>query len=283
MAETSLTTESKRPPLILRPTHGWASLNLRDLWVYRELFYFLIWRDLKVRYKQTALGATWAIIQPVMQMIVFTLLFGNIAKLDSDGIPYPIFTYTALLPWGLFAKAINDSGRSIVLNRSMITKIYFPRLVVPTAKVLGGLVDFGIQFIVLIGLMIYFEYPPTANILTLPLFILLALVTALGAGLWLSAMNVIYRDVGYVIPFLTQFWFFATPIIYSASAIPEEWQFLYSLNPMVGVVEGFRWAVLGSAAPPDAKLLLSASISVIMLISGMFFFRRMERTFADMV
>lgn len=283
MAETSLTTKTKTPPMVLRPTRGWASLNLRDLWVYRELFYFLVWRDLKVRYKQTALGATWAIIQPVMQMVVFTLLFGNLAKLDSEGVPYPIFTYTALLPWGLFARAINDSGQSIILNRSMITKIYFPRLIVPTAKVLGGLVDFSIQFLVLIGLMIYYQFPPTINILTLPLFILLALVTALGAGLWLSAVNVIYRDVGYLIPFLTQFWFFVTPVVYSASAIPEQWRFLYSLNPMVGVVEGFRWAVLGADTPPNALLLVSASISVLLLISGMFFFRRMERSFADMV
>jgi lipopolysaccharide transport system permease protein len=283
MSETSLTTQPEAPPLILRPSRGWASLNLKDLWVYRELFYFLTWRDLKVRYKQTVLGAFWAIIQPFMQMVVFSILFGNIAQLDSEGLPYPIFTYAGLLPWGLFSKAIGDAGRSIVINRSMITKVYFPRLVVPMASVLSGVVDFMIAFVVLLGMMVYFNIRPTSAVWTLPLFILLALVTALGAGLWLSALNVIFRDVGYVIPYLTQFWFFVTPIIYSSTEVTGNWQIIYALNPMVGVVNGFRWALLGTETGPSLTLAVSAAISVLVLISGMFYFRRMERTFADMV
>jgi homopolymeric O-antigen transport system permease protein len=283
MSQSSIQHPSSSPPLILRPTRGWAALNLGDLWAYRELIYFLTLRDIKVRYKQTALGALWAILQPFLQMVVFTLLFGNLAQMDSEGIPYPIFTYTALLPWGMFSKAITDAGRSIVLNRSMITKIYFPRLVVPLASGLAGLVDFGIAFLVLIGMMLYFSISFSPAILTLPLFLLLALLTALGVGLWLSSLNVIYRDFGYVIPFLTQLWFFATPIVYSADIVPEKWQLLYSLNPMVSVVEGFRWALLGAAPPSSLYLGLSAGIAVLMFFSGVFYFRRMERTFADTV
>jgi lipopolysaccharide transport system permease protein len=283
MSETSLTTKTENPPLILRPSRGWTALNLRDLWIYRELFYFLTWRDLKVRYKQTVLGAFWAIIQPFMQMVVFTILFGNIAQLDSEGLPYPIFTYAGLLPWGLFSKAIGDAGRSIVINRSMITKVYFPRLVVPMASVLSGVVDFMIAFVVLLGMMVYFNIRPTSAVWTLPFFIMLALITALGAGLWLSALNVIFRDVGYVIPYLTQFWFFVTPIIYSSTEVTGNWQIIYALNPMVGVVNGFRWALLGTETGPSLTLAVSAGISLVVLISGMFYFRRMERTFADMV
>ena len=262
MNETSLTTKPDNAPLILRPSKGWASLNLKDLWIYRELFYFLTWRDLKVRYKQTVLGAFWAIIQPFMQMVVFSILFGNIAQLDSEGLPYPIFTYAGLLPWGLFSKAIGDAGRSIVINRSMITKVYFPRLVVPMASVLSGVVDFMIAFVVLLGMMVYFNIRPTGDVWTLPLFILLALVTALGAGLWLSALNVIFRDVGYVIPYLTQFWFFVTPIIYSSTEVTGNWQIIYALNPMVGVVNGFRWALLGTETGPSLTLAVSAGIAL---------------------
>jgi lipopolysaccharide transport system permease protein len=283
MTESSIQPQSSPPPLILKPTSGWASLNLGDLWAYRELIYFLTWRDIKVRYKQTALGALWAILQPFLQMVVFTLLFGRLAQLDSEGIPYPVFTYTALLPWGMFSKAIADAGRSIVLNRSMITKVYFPRLVVPLASGFSGLVDFGIAFIVLIGMMFYFSITPTSAILTLPLFLVLALITALGAGLWLSSLNVIYRDIGYIIPFLTQLWFFATPIVYSADIVPEQWLMLYSLNPMVSVVEGFRWALLGADPPSGLYIGLSAVVALLMFISGVFYFRRMERTFADTV
>jgi len=284
MTETTLGTAAESPPLILRPTRGWAALNLRDLWRYRELIYFLTWRDLKVRYKQTALGAAWAIIQPLVQMVVFTLLFGKLARMEADvGVPYPIFSYAGLLPWGMFSKAISDAGRSIVLNRSMITKVYFPRLIVPIASVLGGVVDFLIAFVVLLGLMAYYGFAPTPAVWTLPLFVLLALATALGAGLWLSALNVIYRDVGYVLPFLTQFWLFITPIIYPSSKIPARWQLLYALNPMVGVVEGFRWALLGTQPGPGRMLAVSTGIALLLLVSGAFYFRRMERTFADMV
>jgi homopolymeric O-antigen transport system permease protein len=289
MSETSITPRIPEEVLILRPTRGWSALNLGDLWRYRELIYFLIWRDVKVRYKQTALGASWAILQPFITMVVFTLLFGRLAKMPSDGIPYPLFSYTGLLPWGLFTKAIGDAGRSMVTNRSMITKVYFPRLSIPLASVLSGLVDFALAFLVLIGMMLVYNYVPaleyqvviTPAILTLPLFLLLALVTSLGVGLWLSALNVQYRDVNYILPFLTQFWLFITPIAYPASMIPEKWQLLYSLNPMTGVVEGFRWALLGVNEAPGPMIAVSSTIAVLLLITGLFYFRRMERTFAD--
>jgi lipopolysaccharide transport system permease protein len=291
MNETSITSNQPEEITYLRPSRGWSNLNLGDLWRYRELIYFLIWRDIKVRYKQTALGAAWAIIQPFFTMVVFTIFFGRLAKIPSDGVPYPIFSYTGLLPWGLFAKALSDAGRSMIANRNMITKIYFPRLVIPLASVLSGLVDFSIAFTVLIAMMVYyhnqpageFEFILTPAVLTLPLFILLALITALGVGLWLSALNVIYRDINYIIPFLTQFWLFVTPIAYPASIIPEEWQLIYALNPMAGVVEGFRWALLGSNTAPSPMIAVSATISVMILITGLFYFRRMERTFADIV
>lgn len=275
--------------IILKPTQGWSALNLGDLWRYRELIYFLIWRDIKVRYKQTALGAAWAIIQPFFTMVVFTIFFGKLAKVPSDNVPYPIFSYTALLPWGLFAKALSDAGRSMVANRSMITKVYFPRLVIPLASVLSGLVDFGIAFLVLIGMMVYYSYTGQFEfvfswaLLTLPFFLLLALITALGVGLWLSALNVIYRDINYILPFLTQFWLFITPIAYPSSMIPTSWQMIYALNPMAGVVEGFRWALLGVDTAPGPMLAVSTTIAIILLITGLFYFRRMERTFADMV
>jgi lipopolysaccharide transport system permease protein len=288
MAQSGISTP-KSDVLILRPSRGLAALNLRDLWIYRELIYFLTWRDLKVRYKQTALGAAWAVLQPVLQMVVFTLLFGGVAKLSSEGVPYPVFNYTALLPWGLFSKALADAGKSLVTNRSMITKVYFPRLVIPLASVLSGVVDFFIAFIVLVVMMAYYNLAPSSTyhfslrmeVLTLPLFLLLALVTALGVSLWLSALNVIYRDVGYVLPFLTQLWFFASPIVYSSSSVSERWQMLYALNPMVGVVDGFRWALLGSQSAPGPAVLVSAFVATVILITGMFYFRRMERTFAD--
>lgn len=291
MAEANLTTEKKEKVIYLRPSRGWSAINLHDLWNYRELIYFLIWRDIKVRYKQTALGAAWAIIQPFFTMVVFTIFFGRLAGVPSDGVPYPIFSYTGLLPWGLFTKALSDAGRAMISNRAMITKVYFPRLVIPLASVLSGLLDFSIAFLVLIGMIVYYNNVPgdyetitiTPAILTLPLFILLALVTALGVGLWLSALNVKYRDINYIIPFLTQFWLFITPVAYPASMVPEEWQWLYALNPMTGVVEGFRWAVLGTSGGLDGMLAVSSTISVLLLISGLFYFRRMERTFADMV
>lgn len=269
--------------IFLRPSRGWSNLNLRDIWRYRELVYFLTWRDIIVRYKQTVLGAGWAVLNPLINMIVLSVIFGNFAKMPTDGIPRPIFTFTALLPWGLFSKALSDAGRSMLSNRSMITKVYFPRLIIPLASVLGGVVDFAIQLVILLGMMFYYNYVPTAAVWALPLFLLLALVTALGFGLWISALNVTYRDVNYVLPFLTQLWLLVTPVAYSARVVPEQWQFLYALNPMVGVVEGFRWALLGAQQAPSLSLAISAVFSVLILITGMFYFRRMERTFADMV
>jgi lipopolysaccharide transport system permease protein len=275
--------------LFLRPTRGLAALNLRDLWLYRELIYFLTWRDILVRYKQTLLGATWAVLVPVLQMVVFTLLFGEGGKSAPDGIPYPIFSFAGLLPWNLFAKALGDAGRSLVMNRSMITKVYFPRVVIPIASVLGGVLDFAIAFLVLLVMMVYYSINQvggyrlnlTPAIWTLPLFLLLALVTALGVSLWLSAMYVIYRDVGHILPFLTQLGLFATPIIYASSRVPAKWQIVYALNPMVGVVDGFRWALLGTQNGPGLMLIVSVGVAVVVLITGMFYFRHMERTFAD--
>lgn len=281
--QTSLASKSSTEVVLLRPSRGWIPLNLRELWAFRELIYFLTWRDIKVRYKQTVLGAAWAILQPLINMVVLSFIFGNLARLSTDNIPRPIFTFTALLPWGLFSKALADAGRSMLANRSMITKVYFPRLIIPLSSVLGGLVDFVIQFAILLGMMLYFRITPTSAVWSLPFFVLLSMATAFGFGLWLSALNVLYRDVGYILPFLTQIWMLVTPVAYSAKVVPAEYQFLYALNPMVGVVEGFRWALLGARPPDSLTLAVSTVISVLVLISGMYYFRRMERTFADMV
>jgi lipopolysaccharide transport system permease protein len=281
---TNATELLRQPETIhIRPSTGLAALNLRDLWIYRELVFFMIWRDVKVRYKQTLLGAAWAVIQPVLTMLVFTFIFGTVAKVPTDGIPYPIFSYTALLPWGLFTTALNNASRSLTANQNMVTKIYFPRLVLPLASVLGGLVDFAIAFLILIVLMIYYKITPTAAIWTLPLFLILTVVTALGVALWLSAINVQYRDVNYVLPFLTQFWLFLTPVAYSAKVISDKWQMVYSLNPMAGVVNGFRWALLGTNTGPSLSMAVSTGISLVFLVSGLFYFRAMERTFADTI
>ena len=269
--------------MILRPSRGFLRLNLRDVWEYRELLYFLVWRDVKVRYKQTVLGAAWAILQPVMTMLVFSVFFGRLAKVPSDGIPYPVFAFTALLPWQLFAYALSESSNSLVSNQNLITKVYFPRLVIPIAAVLAGLVDFAIAFVVLLGLMLYYGIVPTAAVALLPLFMLLAVTTALAIGLWLSALNVKFRDVRYTIPFLTQFWMFATPVAYPSSLVPEPWRALYGLNPMAGVVEGFRWALLGKAQGPGPLLAVSVAAVVVLLVGGLMYFRRTESTFADVV
>ena len=271
--------------IYIKPTTGLAALNLRDLWTYRELVYFMVWRDVRVRYKQTMLGAAWAIIQPVLSMLVFTFIFGRVAKLPTDGnIPYPIFSYVALLPWGLFVTALNQASRSLTSNNNMITKIYFPRLVLPLASVLSGLVDFVIAFVILIGMMLYYGVKPTITALwALPLFLLLALITALGVALWLSALNVQYRDVNYALPFLTQFWQFLSPVAYSATLISEKWQLVYSINPMAGVVNGFRWALLGTNTGPGPEMAISIAISLLILIGGLFYFRNMEKTFADTI
>lgn len=271
------------PTLLIEPARGWAALDFKELWEYRELLYFLTWRDIKVRYKQTALGAAWAIIQPFFMMVVFSLFFGRLGGMPSDGIPYPVFVYCALLPWQLFAHALSESSNSLVANERLITKVYFPRLVVPIAAVLGGLVDFAIAFIILIGMMFYYRITPGIAIVTLPLFILLAIATALGVGLWLSALNVQYRDVRYTLTFITQFWLFATPVAYSSSLVPEAWRPLYGLNPMAGVVEGFRWALLGKAEPSGLLLAVSIAVVIMILIGGLYYFRRMEDTFADIV
>jgi lipopolysaccharide transport system permease protein len=276
-----MTETSALPILEIRPTKGFLSLNLGEIWNYRELLYFLVWRDIKVRYKQTALGAAWAIIQPVMTMIVFSVFFGRLAKVPSDGIPYPVFAYTALLPWQLFAFALTESSNSLVGSQNLITKVYFPRLVIPLASVLAGLVDFFIAFIVLLGLMMFYGIRPTVSVVWLPLFILLALATALSVGLWFSALNVKYRDVRYTIPFLSQIWMFATPVAYPSSLIPQPWRAWSGLNPMAGVVEGFRWALLGNASNPGLLLWISTGAVLLLLVGGLFYFRRMESTFAD--
>jgi lipopolysaccharide transport system permease protein len=271
------------PVIRIQPSKGWVSLKLRELWEYRELLYFLIWRDVKVRYKQTVLGAAWAIIQPLFTMVVFSLFFGKLAKVPSDGIPYPIFSYTALVPWTFFAHGLNQASNSLVHHAGLITKVYFPRLAMPIARLLAGTVDFLLAFIVLLGMMLYFGIVPTVNVLWLPSFLLLALVTALGVALWLSAMNVQFRDVGYTVPFITQFWMYATPIAYPSSLLPEPWRTLYGINPMAGVVEGFRWALLGTETAPGPIVIVSSLAALALLVSGAFYFRRMEKTFADVV
>ena len=276
-------SEIPLPTFSIDPPEGWADIGFRELWDYRELLYFLTWRDVKVRYKQTALGAAWAIIQPLFMMLVFSLFFGRLAKIPSDGIPYPIFTFCALLPWQLFAHALTESSNSLVANERLITKVYFPRLVVPIAAVLGGLVDFAVAFAILLVMMLYYGIVPSWAIVTLPGFILLAVMTALGVGLWLSALNVKYRDVRYTINFLIQFWLFATPVAYPSSLVPEKWRALYGLNPMAGVVEGFRWALLGKTEAPGAMLWVSVAVVILILVGGLYYFRRMEQQFADVV
>ena len=271
------------PVTIIEPSKGWISLNLRDLWEYRDLLYFLTWRDIKVRYKQTVLGAAWAIIQPFFTMVVFSLFFGRLAKMPSDDIPYPIFSYAALVPWTFFANGLSQSASSLVGSANLIKKVYFPRLVVPISAVISGGVDFVLAFVVLLGMMLFYGIVPTTAVAWLPLLLLLALVTSLGVGLWLTAMNVQFRDVRYAVPFLIQAWMFATPIAYPSSLLDEPWHTLYGINPMVGVVEGFRWALLGTETAPGAIVLVSALVAVGLLISGAFYFRRMEKTFADVV
>lgn len=269
--------------LRLEPTKGWVSLNLKDLWEYRELLYFLTWRDIKLRYKQTVLGGIWAIIQPLITMVVFSLFFGRLAKMPSDGVPYPLFSYTALIPWTFFANGLNQASNSLVTSSNLLKKVYFPRMSMPIASVGGVLVDFVLAFIVLIGMMFYYGMVPTVNVIWLPFFLLLAVVTSLGASLWLSATNVQFRDVRHIMPFLIQLWLFATPIVYPSSLLSEPWRTLYALNPMVGVVEGFRWALLGVHTAPGPMIIVSSFAAIGLLISGAFYFRRMERTFADVV
>ena len=287
-SDTDMTSKPNADTIILRPSKGWTALKLRDLWQYRELIYFLTWRNIIVRYKQTVLGAAWAIINPVVNMIVLEIVFGKFAGMGTEGgLPGPIFRYAAVLPWGLFSKALSSAGRSMLSNRAMITKVYFPRLIIPLSSVLGGIVDFAISFIVLIGMMLYWGVMPSVNLFALPLIIILALMTALGAGLWLSSLNVLYRDVGYILPVMTQLLLFISPVGYSTSTVSSQWQWLYAMNPMVGVIEGFRWATLGtvpsSGLSLETILAISSAVAIVLVVSGLFYFRRMERSFADMV
>ncbi len=267
----------------IQPSRGWRSLGLGELWEYRELLYFLIWRDIKVRYKQTLLGGAWALIQPFFTMVVFSVFFGGLAKVPSDGIPYPIFAYAALVPWTFFANGLGQSATSLVSSSNLIKKVYFPRLAIPVATVLSGIVDFAIAFALLLLMMVYFGIAPTMAVVWLPLLLLLSIVTALGVGLWLSALNVQFRDVRFVVPFLTQFWMLATPIAYPSSLLSPRWRTVYALNPMVGVVEGFRWALLRTATGPGPMVLVSSIVALTLLVSGAFYFRRMEKRFADVV
>src|SRR5262245_32783454 len=275
------------PVQVIAPASGWVPIRLRELLEYRELLYFLIWREVKIRYKQAALGVAWAVLQPVLTMVIFSVVFGRFAAMPSDGLPYPIFAYCALLPWQLFTFSLTESSASVVANQRLITKVYFPRLMLPIAAVGVGLLDFAISFVVLLCLIAFYGgyYGVTigGGIWTVPLWALLTVMTALGVGFWLSALNVKYRDIRYTLPFLAQLWFFATPVVYPTSIVPDAWRPLFALNPMVGVVDGFRWALLGSTAGPDATVMISIGAVVVILAGGLFYFRRMERTFADVI
>jgi lipopolysaccharide transport system permease protein len=275
--------DSVLAPQVIRiePSRGWVSLGLGELWAYRELLYFLVWRDIKVRYKRTVLGGVWAILQPFMTMVVFSLFFGKLARMPSDGVPYPIFSYAGLVPWTLFASSLAQSTDSLVGSANLIKKVYFPRLVIPLAAVLSATVDFLFAFAVLLGMMAFYGIMPTAKITFVPLFLLLVLITSLGVGLWLSAMNIHFRDVRYTIPFIIQLWMFATPVIYPSSILPGAWRTFYGLNPMAGVIESFRWVLLGSGPRPEAMILFSSLVSVALLASGAFYFRRMEKSFEE--
>lgn len=270
------------PVTVIRPPRG-ISLEPRELWSYRELLVFLIWRDLKVRYKQTVLGVGWAVIQPVAAMVIFSLIFGRLARIPSDGLPYPVFVYAGLLPWTYFATSLTQSSASVVGNQNLVTKVYFPRLLMPLAAVSVPAVDFLISFSVLIVMMFFYGIVPGLQVLLLPLFLALALLVALGIGLWLSALNVRYRDIPYVIPFMTQIWMFASPVIYPVSFVPERWQWLLSLNPMTGVIEGFRWGLLGGASPRPLLIVLSAVAGVLLTVTGLAYFRKVEQSFADLI
>jgi len=275
----SLTEQTQ--PILVEPPRRWEALDLRELWRYRELLYFLAWRDVMVRYKQTVIGAAWAILQPFLTMIVFSIIFGGLLRVPTDGVPYPVFAYAALLPWNFFAAALTRSGNSLVADANLITKIYFPRLILPFSAAISLILDFAIAFVILLLLMLFYHIVPRVAVLTLPLFLLLAFITALACGLWLSAVNIKYRDVAYAVPFLTQFWLFVTPVAYPSTIIPEGWRVLYGLNPMAGVVEGFRWALLGQENLAWDLVFVSVLVVLALLISGLFYFRRMEHEFAD--
>ncbi len=280
---TAENTAAELPRVVIQPPRGWLELDFAEMWAYRELLYFFVWRDIKVRYKQTVIGAGWAILQPFATMVVFTLFFGVLAKLPPSGVPYPIFFYCALLPWTYFAGALTGATNAVVENQRLITKVYFPRILLPLASVVSGLVDFAIAFVMLIALALYYGVVPTAAALLLPVLLLLAIATALAAGLWLSALNAIYRDVRHVMPFLVQFWMFASPVAYPSSLVPERFRWIYGLNPMAGVIEGFRWAITGQGQAPGGLIFVSAGVVFVLLIGGLIYFRRMESTVADVV
>jgi len=271
------------PITVIEPSRGWVALQLNQLWRYRELLYFLVWRDVKVRYKQTALGIAWVVLQPLATTLIFTVIFGNLAKMPSDNLPYAVFALAGLVPWNYFSAAFSRGGSSLIGNASLISKVYFPRLIIPISAVLGGLVDVAVVLGLVFGLMLFYGIVPSSMIVTLPFFLLLAVAAALAISLWLAALNVQYRDVGYLIPFLAQFWLYATPVVYPASLIPEPWRVLYSVNPMVGAVEGFRWALFGAGHAPWQCVAVSVVTITVLLVSGLFFFRRMEKIFADVV
>jgi lipopolysaccharide transport system permease protein len=271
------------PAIVIEPRRSLFSLGLRELWEYRELLYFLAWRDMRARYAQSMIGIGWAVLQPLLTMLVFTVIFSYWAKMPSDGFPYPVFAYTALLPWTYFAKSVERSGVSVVSESGLIQKVYFPRLIIPIAATIGGLVDFGIAFVLLLGMMVWYGILPTWGVLILPVFVLLTVATALSVSLWLSALYVKYRDVGSTIPLLIQIWMFASPVVYSVSMVPEHWRLLYGLNPMVGVIEGFRWALLGKSSPDYEVLIMSAAVIAVLFWGGLIFFKRMEQSFADII
>lgn len=271
------------PVIHIRPSRGWELGKLAELWQYRELLYFLVWRDLKVRYKQTVIGVAWAVIQPLAMILVFTLFFGKLAKLPSEGIPYPLFACAGLLPWQTFSRTISESANSLVADQRLITRVYFPRLLIPVSTILGTLVDFAIAAVLLGVLMAGYGIAPAVSVVWLPLFVGLMLATALGVGFWLSALNLEYRDVRYVLPFMSQLWLFLTPVVYPSSMVPPRWRLLYGLNPMVGVVEGFRWAVFGVGEGPSLMIAVSFIMAFGLLLSGMVFFQVRERTFADVL
>lgn len=280
---TTEATGRTTPTIVIEPRRSLLDLDLRAIWDFRELLYFLVWRDVKVRYKQTVIGVAWAILQPFLTMVIFTVVFANFAKIPSDGLPYPIFAYTALLPWSYFAQAISQSSTSLVGEANLIRKVYFPRLIIPISAATAPLVDFVAAFFVLLCMMVWYGIVPTWGLLVLPLFLLQALVIALAVGLWLSALNVKYRDVRYTIPFIVQFWLYASPVAYPVSLVPGDWRLLYSLNPMVGVIEGFRWALLGKGSPDFGVMAVSGLVVLGVLFAGLLFFKRTERTFADVV
>lgn len=275
--------EISLPSITIRPRRGLIDLDLTAVWECRELLYFLIWRNIKVRYKQTFIGAAWAIFQPAMTMAIFTVVFGNLARVPSDGLPYPVFAYTALVPWTYFSQALSRCGTGLVSNANLITKVYFPRLIIPLADVITPAVDFLFAFLLLLGMIGWFGITPTWGLLALPVFLFMSMVTALAVGLWLSPLNVRYRDVGHTIPFVIQFWMFASPVVYPVSLVPEPWRLIYSLNPMVGVIEGFRWGLLGKENPDFLAIVVSIAVVLVLLAGGLVFFKRMERSFADVI